>query len=285
MAFAQVEIGADMLTQQRIGFQAVSLTHYDDTAEPAIASGSVVEIGGGLYLAAGNQPISGWGAIAANSDAWIKLTVSGLNVSASFTTTPPSWDTAKQGWYSGAERYLFVLRKDASGNYTQKALLAPAPERRLQGPFVFRGGLAIPFIHVQDQKPSGTAAGSFAADAWRTRDLNTVLTNTIPDASLASNQITLPAGTYYVEASAPAALTVDQHKVKLRRITAPASDLLIGTSEFDPQRAWVVGQFVADMTIAIELQHRCSTAGAAFGIPAGFGVVEVYADVRIWKVA
>lgn len=49
----------------------------------------------------------------------------------------------------------------------------------------------------------GTHGGTFTAGAWRTRDLNTVLTNTISGASLSNNQITLPAGKYYVEASAP----------------------------------------------------------------------------------
>ena len=60
------------------------------------------------------------------------------------------------------------------------------------------------FLHIQDQKPQGTNGGTFTSGAWRTRDLNTVLTNTITGASLADNQITLPAGKYYVEASAPA---------------------------------------------------------------------------------
>ena len=52
-------------------------------------------------------------------------------------------------------------------------------------------------------KEQGTQGGAFTAGAWQTRDLNTVLTNTITGASLTANQITLPAGKYYVEASAP----------------------------------------------------------------------------------
>src|SRR5690242_14620433 len=42
------------------------------------------------------------------------------------------------------------------------------------------------------------AGGTFTSGAWRTRTLNEELRNTL-GASLASNQITLPAGSYYAE--------------------------------------------------------------------------------------
>jgi hypothetical protein len=132
MAGAQVTIMANQVEDQRLGFQAISLTHYDDTAEPQIAAGSVVEIGGALFEFAALESISGLSGIANNSDVYVKLTVSGSSVTASGVTTPaPTWDTAKQGWYSGAERYVFALRKDGSGNYTNKRLLQPEPARRL----------------------------------------------------------------------------------------------------------------------------------------------------------
>ena len=51
----------------------------------------------------------------------------------------------------------------------------------------FEKSLFPPFLHIQDQKPQGTYGGTFTAGAWRTRDLNTVLTNTITGASLAAN--------------------------------------------------------------------------------------------------
>ena len=56
-----------------------------------------------------------------------------------------------------------------------------------------------PFMHVQDQKAYNVDGGSSVADTWTSRDLNTVILNQIPGASLVSNGIQLPAGTYYIE--------------------------------------------------------------------------------------
>ena len=68
-------------------------------------------------------------------------------------------------------------------------------------------------LHIRDEKAQNTAGGTFTSGAWRTRDLNTVKTNEITGASLAANQITLPAGTYWVEWSAPA-YVVNQNQSK-----------------------------------------------------------------------
>ena len=56
-------------------------------------------------------------------------------------------------------------------------------------------------LHVADIKPAGTMAGT--PSTLNTRVLNTVVVNTIPGASLASNSVTLPAGTYEVHARVP----------------------------------------------------------------------------------
>lgn len=58
---------------------------------------------------------------------------------------------------------------------------------------------------VYDQKAKNTAGDAYAAGAWRTRVINTVNINEIPGASLASNQVTLPAGTYRLSAKIIAA--------------------------------------------------------------------------------
>ena len=49
---------------------------------------------------------------------------------------------------------------------------------------------------VVDEKPSKMHGGNSIAATWQRRDLNTERVNTIVGASLASNQITLPAGKY-----------------------------------------------------------------------------------------
>ena len=52
-----------------------------------------------------------------------------------------------------------------------------------------------PYIHLQDQKASGTNGGSASAGA-NYRTLNTTIANTITGASVASDEVTLPAGNY-----------------------------------------------------------------------------------------
>jgi hypothetical protein len=159
--------------------------------------------------------------------------------------------------------------------------------------FVTGGGkFESALFHVRDEKTSGTNGGTFTSGSFQTRTLNTSVTNEISGASLSSNQIILPSGTYFIIASA-AAYQVDSHKVKLRNIT-DSSDVLIGTSEriasaiTDSQtRSFVIGRFTISAQKTFELQHRCATTSSTFGFGcnAAYSVVEVYADVQIWKVA
>lgn len=144
-------------------------------------------------------------------------------------------------------------------------------------------------LHVRDEKSNGTPAGGNTGGTWNTRVLNTVLTNEITSASLSSNQITLPSGTYFITASAPMHV-VARHKLKLRNIT-DSSDTLIGTSEYhnsDEQvRSFLTGRFTIASSKTFELQHysQNSTATNGLGMQTSASVVEVYADVQIWKVA
>jgi len=146
------------------------------------------------------------------------------------------------------------------------------------------------FLHIQDQKTTGTPGGTFTLGAERTRDLNIVLTNEITGASLALNQITLPAGTYYAEASAPG-YKVRFHRVILRDITGSVTKL-VGTSQqtsppADVQTvAFVSGRFTLSVTSALEIQHRADATHATTGLgfDSDFGPHEVYTDVKIWKV-
>ena len=82
------------------------------------------------------------------------------------------------------------------------------------------------YLRVQEEQPSGTGGGT-PSTGWQTRVLNVVKTNTIDGASLASNTITLPAGTYKIEASAPGFSST--HQLRLYNITQSAA-ALVGTS-------------------------------------------------------
>lgn len=102
------------------GGMQLSLTNMDDETEPQFEAGSVVEIDGSYCRFETIESITGWAAIANSTDVYIKLSASGTSVSASFTTTAPTWSGSKQGFYVSSDRYIGGLYKDVSGNYCLK---------------------------------------------------------------------------------------------------------------------------------------------------------------------
>jgi len=152
--------------------------------------------------------------------------------------------------------------------------------------------LANPFgkelLHVRDEKSSSTDGGTFTSGSFQTRTLNTSVTNEISGASLASNQITLPSGTYFIFASAPS-YSIERQKLKLRN-TTDSSDTLIGSNPYSGagagSTALLIGRFTIAAQKTFEIQHRCAATigGNGFGAFSGFAT-EVYTDVQIWKVA
>lgn len=153
-------------------------------------------------------------------------------------------------------------------------------------------GDTAPLLHVRDEKASGTAGGSITAGSWYTRDLNTVKTNEITGASLASNEITLPAGTFECDARVPAFRT-NSHKARLYNTTGAAT-LLVGSSEYAGQAGnygttWsaVRGRFTLASSSVIRIEHRASVGGdvANKGLASSYGEVEVYAEIQIRQIA
>jgi hypothetical protein len=149
--------------------------------------------------------------------------------------------------------------------------------------------LKEPIFHAQDQKAANTAGGSSVAGADTARNLNVVLTNDIAGASLAANQIVLPAGTYFVEATAPA-YSSDRHRLMLYNVTDAAVSLL-GTTEASSatvtSRSVVKGRITITAPKTFELRHRVATSFATngFGFPINDGRVEIYTEVKIIKEA
>ncbi len=154
-------------------------------------------------------------------------------------------------------------------------------------PAAVLGQLAQVLI-VADEKANGTDGGTFTTGDWRTRDLNTVRTNNIAGASIASNQIILPAGTYMVDAAAPG-FAIDRNVARLRNVS-DSLDVLIGTSTYqgdDTSWSEIIGEFTLAATKTLEIQSRCSQTitGEGFGRAAGFGVAEVYTIAKFTKIA
>lgn len=139
------------------------------------------------------------------------------------------------------------------------------------------------FFHAQDHKANNTGGGTFTAGAWQTRTLAAPYINDI-GAVLASNQIALLAGTYHVEAWGTSN-QVGANKLRIHNVTDNTT-LLLGdvnvTTTNVQNAAHVGGRFTLAATKTIELQHRCAST-SVYGVAANFGVEEVYADIKIWK--
>jgi hypothetical protein len=146
---------------------------------------------------------------------------------------------------------------------------------------------------VEDQKPYNVQGGASIAGI-NTRTLNTVTTNTITGASLASNQVTLPAGTYRIEASAPA-LSIHAHRILLKNVTS-ASYIASGTKEHSDWAGYyattsskltVVATFTA--TTILQLDHDIQSVRATYGLGGSTGALSntmpsVYARMIITKI-
>lgn len=141
---------------------------------------------------------------------------------------------------------------------------------------------------VQASGVNGNAGATFTSGAYRTRVLNTVEGDS-SIVSLASNQFTLDAGDYKIEATAPA-FWVNAHKAKLYDITNTA-DVKIGSTETSGAAANVatISKVIAELTITstttYEIQHRAQTTKASngFGAATSFGDSEIYTQVTITK--
>lgn len=156
------------------------------------------------------------------------------------------------------------------------------------------GGGSIPdLIILEDQKAANTFGGSFTSGAWRTRVINTEVVDTGSICTLASNQFTLPAGTYEIDASAPA-IQVAGHMIRLQNIT-DATTVAYGSTEYSntggayaQNRSTIAGyRFTIAGSKTFELQHRCTTTLATTGMgrPANVGVNEIYSRVVLRKIA
>lgn len=135
---------------------------------------------------------------------------------------------------------------------------------------------------------SGAAGGTFNSGAWRTRTLNNSVIN-IAGASVGSNQITLPAGTFRLTAHA-VGHKCDGHQCIIRNISGDAVSL-DGTTAFSGAAddvntlSRVEGRFTLAAGSVIEIQSRCQTSQATdgFGKAVNVGTSEVYAHVFIEK--
>lgn len=144
-------------------------------------------------------------------------------------------------------------------------------------------------LHIQDQKPTATFGGTSVVGLQK-RELNTILVDNILGASLLSNNITLPIGTYYIEASAPAANT-QRSRISLKNETDVTTELL-GTTVYpvntinNQGTSFLSGLITLSGTKALSIQHYIQVALATYGLgfSASDGDISIFAEIKIWKV-
>lgn len=208
--------------------------------------------------------------------------------------------TVQYGTYSSYNELTGILTVDGgytSGTSTSHNLTFSDASEQSNGYLTINASksaalTAVPtplVAYLKDVKPSGTAGGTFTAGAWQTRTLNTLEGDT-SFVTLSANAFTLPAGRYEIEASAPAR-GVNSHALKLRNITL-GSDQLIGSNSYATSTGAVqtsvsiIGILHLTVPQVFEVQHRCETTSSSvgFGTSTGFGVSEVFTQVKIKKV-
>jgi len=151
------------------------------------------------------------------------------------------------------------------------------------------------YILIRDEKASGVQSGTFAKDAWRHRDINTVVSDNGGHAAVADNQITLVAGTYRYCITVPA-YGSNQHKARLYNVTDTevieygTSEMSEGTDEpIDVNTvSFIKGKFTIADTKVLKIEHyglyTCVNHG--FGARSGFtGAIEIYTVAEFWKTA
>lgn len=152
------------------------------------------------------------------------------------------------------------------------------------------GILSQPISIFNETQASAANGGTFTSGAWRQRVLNTTLINQT-GATLSSNQITLPAGTYEINASCPAS-QVNNHKARLQNIT-DGTTTINGTSEYAytalgiNTRSVITGVFTISSSKVFELEHYCNLTYATYGFGVGCaiaGTSEIFSEISIKKV-
>ena len=150
-------------------------------------------------------------------------------------------------------------------------------------------GNPISVAVIADQKSNGTDGGTATNGAWRTRDLNTEISDPDGIVSISSNQFTLGSGTYLISLRAPSYVCAG-HQSKLYDITGSA-DLVFGSSEYTNNNEYTVTRSMGSYVHAItanntyEIRHRVEVTRAnnGFGVTSSFGDVNIYTIVNITK--
>jgi hypothetical protein len=191
---------------------------------------------------------------------------------------PTSIATSKTWIFPESDTTNGYLKSDGSGNLSLATVSAMTPSNMLI---------------VRHTTTDATDAGTFTSGSWATRTLNTTTLNNISGASVASNQITLPAGTYFAEFFITAS-RVAAFQARLQDVTntvtldySSRGQLEVAGSS-DNGEVQGTAYFTLAGSTLIELQGQCQTTratdGQGFCNTQSFSSTNVWAEVKIFKI-
>jgi hypothetical protein len=143
-------------------------------------------------------------------------------------------------------------------------------------------------MFVSYEVAAGGYGGTATSGFYRTRPLNTVRHNEIPEASLSSNQVILPAGLYKIMATG-SMYNVNFYHHRWYNVSDSVSTVLAlsgfsSTSIND--NSPMVGSFYISAQKTFEFQYYCSVGRTTDGLGTTGGSVatEIYSQIKIEKV-
>lgn len=147
------------------------------------------------------------------------------------------------------------------------------------------------YVKCSNTQASGTGGGTSTSGSWQTMPLNTKDNDVSNIATLISNAITLPAGTYRVSASCPIYGSNSGTQAQLRLFNSTASLVLINGQNSENNEAGDVGalsllsgMFTLSVPSTVILQYSTNASTInGLGFPYSFGT-EVYAQIEFIKV-
>lgn len=213
------------------------------------------------------------------------------NNGSDFADALTTFDNLKQAAttsYSGVAR--FATQSEVDSGVAVNAIVTPETLQAKIDAFNSANGVKI--LHLQHTETSGNSGGTSTSGAWRQLPVNNKAHDDI-GSTLSSNQFTLPAGTYEIEADQEFYAT-NVCKIKLYNVT-DSVDEVIGSSSytrfdatnsvFTAMKGSLYGIFTITAEKTFEFQYRTggSNPGDGLGIASGFGT-EIYLDAIIRKI-
>ncbi|MDZ8190012.1 MAG: hypothetical protein RMX96_34900 [Nostoc sp. ChiSLP02] len=148
------------------------------------------------------------------------------------------------------------------------------------------------YIQLLDLKSDNSHGGSATAGSWLSRDLNTIANDDTGSVVLSNNLFVLPAGTYIANIQIPFEVT-GRTRCRLRN-TTDGTDILYSSSEYfqtgngSSGHCFIKGKFTIASNKSLQVQYRCNTSQASFGLgnATGFGSPnEIFTIVELSKIS